>query len=54
MRRKHALGWALAASLVLATGLACNNEKKNSDTGSSKSDTQEQAPQGGNAPRADF
>jgi len=53
MRRAHALGWVLAASLVLASGLACNNEKKNSDNGGGNSDTQEQAPQGG-TPRADF
>ncbi|MGD9935756.1 MAG: hypothetical protein AB7T37_18825 [Dehalococcoidia bacterium] len=53
MRRKNALGWALAATLVFATGLACNNEKKNPDTGAGKSDSQEQAPAGG-TPRADF
>ncbi|MCA9831120.1 MAG: hypothetical protein R3B97_03735 [Dehalococcoidia bacterium] len=53
MRRAHALGWILAASLVLASGIACNNEKKNPDTGTGDSGVQEQAPQGG-TPRADF
>ena len=54
VRRTQALGWALAATLVFATGLACNNEKKSSDTDSGKSESQEQAPRNGNAPRADF
>lgn len=54
MRRSHALGWALAVSLMLTAGLACTKEKKNSDTGSGTSDSSQEAPRDGSAPRADF